>query len=100
MTGCSGEGIIGTRLADESNHCVIVLAIADPRLQLITAGFDDAANSVLAGEEIGSVFRKHLSEDSGCILVFPCGLNSVADEFLFELEKSLGKKIPIIGSKF
>ncbi len=97
MTGCSGEGVIGPGVADESNHCVVVLAFADKRMRMITAGLPDITDSSAAGQEIGDHLKQYVSEDSRCLMVFPCGLNVVADDFIKNLEERIGKQIPIIG---
>lgn len=97
MIGCSAAGVIGPGIADESNHSVIVVALADPRIRLVTAGYPDVSDSSSATEAIGSDLRNNLADDTRFVLLFPCGLNVVADEFIQELEGKLGKKLPFLG---
>lgn len=97
MAGCSGEGIIGPGIADESNHSAAVMVIADPLIRLNTFGCPNVGNTSDAVHKIGNEIKGKLARDSRCILLFPCGLNVIADEFISMLEAHLASDIPIIG---
>jgi hypothetical protein len=97
MVGCSGEGVIVPGATDESNHCVAILVMADERIRLDTAGHPDVAPSREAGRVMGQALAGMRSADTRCVLLFPCGLNVVMDELVPEMERHLGRDIPIIG---
>jgi hypothetical protein len=97
MVGCSGEGIIGPGIADESNHSVLVLAMSDQRIRLTTAGYPDVSDSRAAAQHIGGVLARAMPDDARFILLFPGGLNLVADELLSELERHLPGSLPCVG---
>ncbi|MEW6349161.1 MAG: FIST N-terminal domain-containing protein [Thermodesulfobacteriota bacterium] len=97
MAGCSGEGIIGPGVADESNHAVLVAAIADPRISFKTAGYPTVSNSRAAARHVGISLSRHVTEQARFALLFPGGLHVVADEFLTELEAHLPPDLPCLG---
>ncbi len=97
MVGCSGEGIIGPGVADESNHAVLVVAIADPRMRVTTAGYPIVRDSIAAARHIGTALGSHVHDDARFALLFPGGLHVVADEFLIELETHMPRYIPCLG---
>jgi len=97
MIGCSGSGVIAPSLSDESNHCVAVLAIADPRIHLDTSGYPDVTDSTGAGREVGEALGRKLRDDARCILVFSCGLDTLIDDLIPEMVKPFQRELPIIG---
>ncbi|MBI5572866.1 MAG: FIST C-terminal domain-containing protein [Desulfomonile tiedjei] len=97
MVGCSAAGIIAPGVADESNHAVLVLALADPRIRLTTTGHPCVADSQVAAAAVAGKLNEALSEDARFVLVFPDGLNVVADEFIEAMESHLGAALPLLG---
>jgi hypothetical protein len=97
MVGCSGAGCIARGIVDESNHCVVVVAIADNGIRMNTAGLPHLRDSTAAGHAIGRDLKKNMGQDARCVLLLPCGLNALADELIPAMEACLGKKLPLIG---
>jgi hypothetical protein len=97
MVGCSGAGCIARGVADESNHCVTVVAIADEKIRMNTAGLPHLDDSFAAGQAVGRELKQNLRDDTRCVLLLPCGLNALADELIPGMEAHLEKKLPFIG---
>ncbi|MBN2298878.1 MAG: FIST C-terminal domain-containing protein [Deltaproteobacteria bacterium] len=97
MVGCSGSGVIAPSVADESNHCVAVLAMADPRIHLHTSGYPDVTGSSDAGRIVGEALGRNFRDDARCVLLFSCGLDTLVDDLVPEIEKNIGHELPIIG---
>jgi hypothetical protein len=97
MIGCSGAGVIAPGTADESNHAVMVLVIADMRIRLTSAGYPHAEDAEEAARALGSKLGGTLADDTRFALLFPCGLNVVADEFLACFEREIDRPLPILG---
>ncbi len=97
MVGCSGAGCISPGIADESNHCVIVGVIADPLIRMDTAGLSCIGDSETAGHTIGKDLKQHMKADTRCVMLFPSGLNTLAEELMAGMEEHLGRELPFIG---
>ena len=97
MIGCSAAGVITRGVADESNHAVLVVALADSRIHLDITGYPDVGDSAGAAQAIAAHVKESLSDDARFLLLFPCGLNVVADELISELDEQIGTPIPFIG---
>ncbi len=97
MVGCSGAGVIAPGVADESNHCLVVMLLADPRIRLRTAAVARIDDSHAAGRDLGKSLGLGIEKDARCLLLFPCGLNAVMDDLVPALEEHLGADLPIIG---
>ena len=97
MIGCSGSGVIAPGVADESNHALLVLAIADHRIRLATSGYPRIGHAAEAARAVGTELGRSLADDTRFALLLPCGLNVVADEFLACFEQEMGRPLPILG---
>lgn len=100
LCGCSGEGVIGRCIADESNFSVGVMAVGRDDLVFshgLATGL--GAGSEAVGREVGNSVAAYLGGDAAALFVLGDGLTINFDAFQRGLEAAIGPKVhlPILG---
>jgi hypothetical protein len=100
LCGCSGEGTIAGKYADESNHSVVVMAISSDELRWrngLATGL--GADSRAAGQQVAQTLSSDLGADAVGLFVFPDGTTVNFDEFFAGLEEDLSSDrfLPLWG---
>lgn len=100
LIGCSGEGVIATGEADESNFSVAVMVIQSDEMRFehgITTGLKDDPTQV--GCTIGATLRQQMQPDAKAIFLFADGLTFNFDRVMSGLDEQLklAHPLPIFG---
>jgi hypothetical protein len=98
LAGCSGEGVIGLREADESPFSVGVMALRSDEIVFRHGLARSAGDWRQAGACVGQALRP-LAADTRALLVFADGLSFNFDRFTAGLasEVALDGKLPLLG---
>ncbi len=96
LSGCSGEGIITTGIADETNFCVSVMAISSDDLRFNNAFATDIGKAPdNAGKHLASGIKPFLAADNIACFILADGLSMNFDPFLASFEKSISADNPL-----
>ncbi len=100
LAGCSGEGIIAQKVADEGNFSVVIMAIQSNEIRFensFATGLKESSKDV--GSSIANDLNQKIKDDTLGIITFSDGLTFNFNKFLDGLEGSLSsdKYIPIFG---
>jgi hypothetical protein len=100
LSGCSGEGVIAGREADESNFSVGVMAISSDEIRFVhgmVPGLEDDSEAV--GRGVGEAVAPHAQDDATALLVFGDAITFNFDRFLagFESSTTTDHPLPLFG---
>jgi hypothetical protein len=100
LCGCSGEGVIAGREAEESNFAVGVMAISSDQLRFsngIATGLKE--DPTRAGRVIAQAIQPKVSSDTLALFLFPDGITLNFDRLLAGLEGGLNRDhlLPLVG---
>ena len=100
LAGCSGEGVIAQKVADEGNFSVVVMAIKSDEIRFnnaLSVGLKESSHNV--GESIAKDLKTSVSDDSLGVITFSDGLTFNFNQFLDGLENGLSgeNNLPIFG---
>lgn len=100
LAGCSGEGIIAQKVADEGNFSVVIMAIKSDEIRFdnaLSVGLKESSHNV--GESIAKDLKKSVSDDSLGVITFSDGLTFNFNQFLNGLESGLNgeNSLPVFG---
>lgn len=98
LAGCSGEGIIAGREADESNFSVAVMLFASDEIRFqhgMVSGLREDPQEV--GRRVGVEAARHLQEDAQAMFVLADALSFNFDRFVAGFQAGAGRSIPLFG---
>ncbi len=98
LIGCSGEGVIAAREADESNFSVAVMVIQSDEMRFehgAVTGLKDNPSQV--GSTIGAAVHHQQQPDAKALFLLADGLTFNFDRVMNSLEKHLNQPLPIFG---
>ncbi len=100
LIGCSGEGVITTGEANESNFSVAVMVIQSDEMRFehgIATGLKDDSTQV--GCTIGADIHQQMQPDAKAMLLFADGLTFNFDRFMNGLDDhlKLDRPLPVFG---
>jgi hypothetical protein len=100
LCGCSGEGVVGPSLADESNFVVGVMVVKSDEVRMVCGhahGVKAAPHEV--GRAVAAELAPHVREDCSALLMFSDGLTCNYDRLMAGLYEGLpaAQALPILG---
>lgn len=98
LLGCSGEGVIALKEADESNFSVAVMAVASDELRIahgLVTGLREDPEGV--GRRVGEAAAAHVAGDTRAMIVLADGLSFNFDRFAAGFAAAAGQKVPLFG---
>jgi len=100
LCGCSGEGVISQRLADESNFVVGVMVVESDELRMVTGHATGLlANPEQVGASLATSLASALGDDAKALLLFADGITCNYDRLMAGLYDRLpeAQHLPILG---
>lgn len=100
LVGCSGEGVLSHRFADESSYSVGIMAIASDQMRVHTGlseGLEGHSEEV--GRDIGKQILPQVDSTTKALILFPDGLHSNFDRLVAGLYETVPamRSLPLVG---
>ena len=100
LVGCTGEGVVSFDNINETPTALSVMVFKSDEMRFSVAkAVDLKADGAKAGVHLAEQLKRHVSDDTMCVWLFPDHLSFNYDAFSSTFEASLeaGRHIPIFG---